>query len=206
MSRFYLVVIGFNIIAMSSCTEKKTANRFFEIEKANTEILNLTGIDILKFKRRIENDFAVDETFYDSIIYHTSVNNTNMLFEKYGYYSIKTNGDTIRGKDRDSLLLNLAKGFASGIKQEDCKNEESDSLCIVKMEYYNSLSKLQLPIGRIENSMPDWIYFKLYKKGYLTKAEFEYMTLWWYVISSTEAISDQEYYEKRHKNHVGIIN
>ena len=196
--------MGAAFFVMSSCTEKNSENRFIDIEKANTEIQNLTGIDILKFKNQIEKDFDIDETFYDSIIYHTSVNNTNVLFEKYGYYSIKTDGDTITGNDRDSLLLNLGKGFAYGIIQEDCENGQSDSLCIVKMDYYNSLSNIQLPFGRIENTMPDFIYYKLYKKGYLTKEEFTYMTLWWYVLSSIQGISDQEWHEKRQqKNDVG---
>jgi hypothetical protein len=207
MSKFYLVILGFTFFVMSSCSEKKTENRFIDIDKVNTEILNHTGIDILKFKSKIKRDFNVDPTFYDSIIYNTTVNNTNVLFEKYGYYTIKTNGVRITGESRDSLILNLVKGFALGIKQEDCTKNGTDSLCIVKMDYYNSLSKIELPIGRIENSLSEWIYNELYKKEYLTQEEFEYMTLWWYVLSSVQGIRDQESHEKRQlKNEFGNIN
>lgn len=201
MNNLFLAIIGLTLFVLFSCSEKKSENRFININKANTEILNLSGIDILKFKSQIEKDFEIDDTFYDSIIYHSSVNNTNVIFEKYGYYSIKTSGDTITGNDRDSLLYKLGKGFAFGIIQEDCKNSNEDSLCIVKMDYYKSLSNIELPIGRVENTMSDFIYYKLYKKGYLNKEEFVYMTLWWYILSSIQAISDMEWQEKRKQKH-----
>lgn len=181
----------------SSCSDVNKKNQFFDIKKTNTEIFTLTGIDILEFKNKIEQDFDVHETFYDSVLLNTAIKNTNALHQKYGYYNVTAHGDTITASDHDSLILNLAKGFAAGIIQEECKKGHSDSLCIVKMKYLNSLSSITPPVGRVDNSMTDFIYFDLFRKDYLTKEEFNYMTLWWYVLSSIQGISDQELYENR---------
>lgn len=200
----YIVLFALSSVLLTavSCSDISEKNRFFDIEKTNTEIYTLTGIDIFEFENKIEKDFDVYETFYDSIILNTTEENTNALFEKYGYYHVTTNGDTITINDHDSLILNLAKGFAAGIIQEECKGGRlSDSLCIVKMKYFNSLSSLTSPVGRVDNSMTDFIYRDLYSKDYLTKEEFKFMTLWWYVLSSIQAISDQEWHgNQKRKN------
>ncbi|WP_262884719.1 hypothetical protein [Tenacibaculum maritimum] len=41
----------------------------------------------------------------------------------------------------------MAKGFAAGIIQEGCKDISSDSSCIIKMKYFNSLSNITSPVG-----------------------------------------------------------
>lgn len=197
MNKLIIVVIAGIYLTFSSCSESEAKNRFINIKKANTAIFDLTGIDLLKFKNQIENDFEIHEGFYDSIMINTAVNNTNVLVRKYGYYSVTTMGDTITGNAYDSLLLSLTKGFANGMIQEDCAKGKSDSLCIVKMNYYNALSDLSSPVGRVDNTMNDFIYFELYEKRYLTKEEFEFMTLWWYVLSSIQGISDQEWHDKK---------
>ncbi len=188
LNRFFFSVLSVSFFLLS-CS--KTENRFINIQKVNSEILEHTGIDILAFQDQIEKDFSVDDSFYDSILIQTSTENTNDIFKKYGYYSVRTNGDTITGSDRDSILLRFTQGFARGIIQENCA--PFDSLCITKMKYRKNMLSIELPYGRISNDIPSFIYFDLYKKGYLTQEELSFMTLWWYILSSAQGISDEEW-------------
>lgn len=185
---FFFSVITVSLFLVS-CSKRE--NRFIDIPKANAEILERTGIDILAFQDQIEKDFKVDDAFYDSILVQTSTENTNDIFKKYGYYSVRTNGDTITGDDMDSILLHFTHGFAHGIVRENCA--PLDSLCITKMKLCKNLLSIELPYGRISNDIPSFIYLDLYEKGYLTKEEFSFMTLWWYILSSAQGISDEEW-------------
>jgi hypothetical protein len=194
MKMTLLLFLVLLLLIGNSCGEK--SNRFIDIEKANSEIFESTGINILKLKKRIEQDFEIYDGFYDSILTNTRTNNTNSLFEKYGYYSVKTDGDTIKASDRDSLLFHLGHGFANGMIREVCNETNQDSLCLVKMTYFEGLSKIKIPAPRVENSLPDVIYGRFYQKGYLTKDELAFITLWWYVLFSVEQISEIELYGK----------
>lgn len=192
--KFFFSVLIISLFLLS-CSKRE--NRFIDIPKANAEILERTGIDILAFKDQIEKDFVVDESFYDSILLQTALLGTNEIFKKSGYYSVRTNGDTITGNDVDSILYHFAHGFANGIIEEHCN--PSDSLCLTKMKYRQNLLRIQLPYGRIESSTTEFIYFDLYKKDYLTKEEFSFMTLWWYILSSAQGISDEEWRKQEKK-------
>ena len=197
LHRFFVSVVTISMFLLFSCSKKE--NRFIDIPKVNAEILERTGIDILAFQDQIEKDFKVDDAFYDSILVQTSTENTNDIFKKYGYYSVRTNGDTITGDDMDSILLHFTHGFALGIIQENCA--PLDSLCITKMKYRKNLLSIELPFGRISNEISSFIYSDLYEKGYLTKEELSFMTLWWYVLSSAQGISDEEWrMQQRTKN------
>lgn len=192
--KFFFSVLVISLFLLS-CSKRE--NRFIDIPKANAEILERTGIEILAFKDQIEKDFVVDESFYDSILLQTVLLGTNEIFKKNGYYSVRTNGDTITGNDVDSILYHFAHGFANGIIEEHCS--PSDSLCLAKMKYRKNLLHIQLPYGRIESSTTEFIYFDLYKKDYLTKEEFSFMTLWWYILSSAQGISDEEWRKQEKK-------
>lgn len=192
LHRFFFSVLTVSMF-LFSCSKRE--NRFIDIPKANAEILERTGIDILAFQDQIEKDFKVDDAFYDSILVQTSTENTNDIFKKYGCYSVRTNGDTINGSDRDSIIFHFAHGFAYGIIQEKCS--PLDSLCITKMKYKDNLLRIELPYGRLESSTTEFIYIDLYKKEYLTREEFAFMTLWWYILYSAQVISDEEWYMQR---------
>jgi hypothetical protein len=183
------------IALLLSCSEPQ--NRFIDIEKTNSKILELSGIDILAFQQQVERDFQIYDAFYDSLLIELRVEGTNELFQKYGPYSIRTNGDTITSADRDSMIVHFTQGFAHGIIQEECS--DTDSLCITKMKYRGKLNRIQLPYGRLDSETSEFIYLDLYKKEYLTKEEFTFMTLWWHILASAQVISDQEWYEARQK-------
>jgi hypothetical protein len=180
---------------LPSCSEPQ--NRFIDIQKTNAKILELSGIDILAFQQQVERDFQIYDAFYDSLLIELRVEGTNELFQKYGPYSVRTNGDTITSADRDSLIIHFTHGFVHGIIQEECS--DADSLCITKMKYRDNLNRIQLPYGRLDSETSEFIYLDLYKKEYLTKEEFTFMTLWWHILASAQVISDQEWYEARQK-------
>ncbi len=188
-------IIFLLMLILTSCSEPE--NRFIDVDKANAKILEQSGIDILALRDQIEKDFDVDEHFYNSILVETSEMNTNKIFRKYGYYSVRTNGDTITDDDLDSLYFQFAKGLAHGIIQEKCTS--SDSLCTTKMELYERLSQMESPYGRVENEIPYFFYSKFSQKGYVTQDELSFLTLWWYILSSAQSISDIEWHEAQKK-------
>ena len=185
--------ILFFVFAFGLASCKNEEPKFVNIQKANEAFIETCGIDLLKFKDKIEASFTIHDGFYDSLLVQTINENHNIVFDKYGYFSITTAGKTITAKDHDTLIYNLGISFANNMILEDCLKNKVDSFCIVKNDYYHNLSRIKIPVSRIPNKMPDFIYYNLHKKGYLTQEEFKFMTLWWYVLSSIQQISDEEW-------------
>lgn len=183
---FFLFLITC-IFVLSSCDTQK--NEFINIELANNEIFKTTGIDIFEFRSKIRKDFNVDEKFYDSICYNLIVNNTNCVFEKYGVLTIKSNGDSIQYSECDSLQRMMGIGLSKGIILNNCSDRKSDSCCIAKTSWYHGLSQLESPIGTITRGLIEYVYYDLYKKGYLTSAELEFIVLWEYYLVSCQNIA-----------------
>lgn len=176
----YLIVLVLSML-VSSCQNgesiTKEERKTFAVQSTNLDIKNTAGIDLLKFKSKVDEQFPEDSLYLkvcEDILFNTG---KSKILEKLGPIATYDNGDSIYFSHRDSLFKCIYQSLAKNIYLNDCKENNADSVyCNMKRQTVINLSSVDgvftlTPTGTIGD------VYDQYNYGNLNYEELSYMVI-----------------------------
>jgi hypothetical protein len=188
------IVINIFIIVslLTSCSvEGNSQDKFYDIEKLNSEIERDLGLNILKIKKRTDSVYSNDKEFYINLIESRLVSDTVDYFQKAGIPVDPINSDGVylnRIDSRDSVARIMMVYLAKNINLNECNSKMNDTLCDFKIELQKNLMEHDP-----RKYMMIYIYFHgtlavMRDRNYLTTDEFNYLILYFHYLGMLTTI------------------
>jgi len=187
-----LINIFIIVSVLASCSlEGNSQDKFYDINKLNSEIKRDLGLNILDIKKRTDSVYSNDKEFYINLIESRLVFDTVDYFQKAGIPVDPINSEGIhlnRIDSRDSVARIMMVYLAKNIKLNKCNSEMNDSLCDFKIGLQKNLME-HAP----RKYMMIYTYFHgtlaaLRDRNYLTTDEFNYLILYFHYLGMLTAI------------------
>lgn len=132
------------LFILSCSSEQKTpkkviesnVNHTFNVKEANTAIDAEIGIDLLKYKSKVDSIFPAD-SFYIYLCRDVYENNHSNIYDSLGSIETKDEGDSITYSEVNSITRKLLKGLGDNIDLTNCrKMKPRDYNCRKRMELH----------------------------------------------------------------------
>ncbi|MEX2485221.1 MAG: hypothetical protein WED10_11695 [Brumimicrobium sp.] len=163
--------------------EPEQPDNFYDIEGLNEDIKAELDIDLLAIKKKADNVFSNDTTFYIDLIQEHYHMGANEYFERAGIPIDPVNSKGVRlnylenVESSDSLGRSMMLSFAENIKLNDCDSLSQDSLCIYKLNWFNGIKKTNPHKQAMSYGTLHKPFVELMNSGLLSADETNYLIL-----------------------------
>lgn len=188
MTRKTLIIFGLLII--TSCTQRTKS--FYNTEKLNAEVEKKIDVNLKAIKSKIDSNYKADSSFYVESIYEVGNGGESKFYQLLGLIQKNSKGDSITIDQVESFKKKMLLALKKSIEIEGCKTA-NDSICIWKskvVDWTDESTKERQVYLHYPQLADD--FYGLYKKGNLNKEEFEFFTVYLYVLTSIDAIDNNK--------------